>query len=587
MEFRDSQQYMYLVNLLREKYRNREQAVEAMLSAADQAAILARGKKIREALRRHLLDEDIPTGFTQCRDMGTLFFPGYRVEKLAIHAATGLWIPVNLYLPENGSHRHGAVVVTLGHWFHAKAMEENQRFCANLALLGIAAITFDPIYQGERCPADPQQLLELFGPISEDMYMVGLHMLAGNPAYLLNKNIAALFTAEAITATDYLLSRPDIDPDRIYAAGQSGGGTQACYLAAMDDRIRGVIPIQCLSRLSITLEGGIGDCEQSFLGISAQEGMEQGDLLWAVLPKPVFHSAAREDFFSLEGVLEIQKEMTAVYQTLGKPQNYEMALAEGGHSLSRQARIHIYQWICRRFSLPVPESETETPVLPPDELLCLPPEAAAVSPLTLYRTLAQKAAAHPQMSSPLLQQKLLQLLPQENQIPLAMACRCRLTPGQGDTLQVWVGAGEPSFCNDRNPHLTITPWALEIAGEKTRGYDLETCMFNAAGVLGINLCTLRARQILTAISQALRQTGAAKVAAHGQSAGVIPLLLAAATGEVPMELTLSQCPDSLMELFHTENPRLRETDLVPGLLDIADLPRLRELAGAVLRETMP
>ena len=97
-------------------------------------------------------------------------------------------------------------------------------------------------------------------------------MQAGNLSYLLGENLGALFVRDSMRVVDYLCSRPDVDTKRIGATGQSGGGTQTTYLAALDDRICCYSPIQCLTKQAMTLvENGIGDCEQSIVGISAGE----------------------------------------------------------------------------------------------------------------------------------------------------------------------------------------------------------------------------------------------------------------------------------------------------------------------------
>lgn len=574
MEFRESACYMELVAQLREKYRLREEEIARMLQTRDVQAVLFRAARIREALKRQLLDEGLTGGNGESRLVEKRCFPGYILEKRVVSGPFGSWIPVNLYLPDKVKKRHPAVVVTMGHWLHGKAREDNQILCANLALRGAAAVTFDPIFQGERCRYSEEQLQAMFGPIPEDMWMVGLHMQAGNLAYLLEKNVAALFVREAMTVVDDLTGREDIDAGNILAAGQSGGGTQACYLAAVDDRIRGVIPVQCLSRLSITLEGGIGDCEQSFWGISENQGVEQGDLLWAVLPKPVLHCAGRYDYFDVDGACSIAEEMTAVYEVLGKPGGYQLKLADCGHALTREVREQIYSWVCRQFDLKDLPGEAETAVLSPEALRCRTPEEAAVGPVDIYRKLLKNK---PLRDRETCRQRLRNNLAP---VPVPKEGEILLKPGTGKALLLYVGPEPQNIPQTGASVLLVKPWGMESAYAKGRlGYDLETCMFNAAAVLGRNLCAERAKLIQTALEAAVEQTGAVDVLAVGEDAACVPLLAAVCAAQIPVTLWLSRGLESWEGLFE-EGYFLKETELFPGMLAVGDLPLLRELVGA-------
>jgi pimeloyl-ACP methyl ester carboxylesterase len=53
---------------------------------------------------------------------------------------------------------------------------------------------------------------------------------------------------DAVRATDVLLERPEVDPDRVGTIGHSLGGKEALYHAAFDERIRA----------AISCEGGVG-----------------------------------------------------------------------------------------------------------------------------------------------------------------------------------------------------------------------------------------------------------------------------------------------------------------------------------------
>ena len=50
-------------------------------------------------------------------------------------------------------------------------------------------------------------------------------------------NVANAWVNDLVVLTDYLSSLPFVDPKRVGVAGCSGGGVQAAYVGAMDERM--------------------------------------------------------------------------------------------------------------------------------------------------------------------------------------------------------------------------------------------------------------------------------------------------------------------------------------------------------------
>lgn len=127
-----------------------------------------------------------------------------------------------------------------GHSGDGKAFLNYQTVWVSLARRGFLVIAIDPVGQGERLehldPATHKSLLPVGGTAE--------HMADGLPAMLTGAGIARYFVWDEIRAIDYLESRSDVDRTRIGVAGNSGGGTQSAYIAALDPRLAAAV-ISC------------------------------------------------------------------------------------------------------------------------------------------------------------------------------------------------------------------------------------------------------------------------------------------------------------------------------------------------------
>jgi len=170
---------------------------------------------------------------------------GYRVETVCFESRPAHTVTATLFLPEAHAYRppYPGVVVACGHAPEGKANDMYQGAAALLARNGLAAIVFDPISQGERHQlredGDPRE-----GPPTRG------HNLQAVGSIPLGRNVASFEIWDGMRAIDYLESRDAVDGDRIGLTGNSGGGTQTAYIAALDDRVVAA-PLRVTSRASI------------------------------------------------------------------------------------------------------------------------------------------------------------------------------------------------------------------------------------------------------------------------------------------------------------------------------------------------
>src|SRR5439155_13071554 len=109
-----------------------------------------------------------------------------------------------------------------------------QRLFSNLARKGYVVLAYDTCGQGERIEypaARPGQSAIGGGGTGE-------HEYAGRRLVLLGANFGLFRAWDGIRAIDYLLTRAEVDPERIGRCGQSGGWTRTQSLAALHRRIR-------------------------------------------------------------------------------------------------------------------------------------------------------------------------------------------------------------------------------------------------------------------------------------------------------------------------------------------------------------
>lgn len=333
----------------------------AALKTADD--VQAWAKKRREYFLEQLgpFPEKTPLNAQTVR---TIRAEGYRIECVIFESRPGHHITANLYLPESTS-PVPAIVVSSGHSRTAKTADYNQRFALMMVRLGMAALCFDPIGQGERSQVlDDAHQPEHEGTTTE-------HFLVGIGSTLVGRNTASYRLWDAMRSIDFVCSRPEIDAARIGFTGCSGGGTMTSYVMALDERVTCAAPACYLTNFRKLIETiGPQDAEQNIFG-QVSFGLDHPDYIILRGPKPTLISSTTQDFFAIDGSWDTFRQAKRVYGILGAPERVDLVEIEGSHGVQPQNLATIGHWMQRwllKSDQPVPAREI--PVRQPEELMC-------------------------------------------------------------------------------------------------------------------------------------------------------------------------------------------------------------------------
>ncbi len=311
------------------------------LDVSNAEAVARRRAYVREHMLRALggLPERTPLN---ARVTGTLDRDGYRIEKIIFESQPHFYVTANLYLPKNGQPPYPAILYPLGHEPGAKAYPIWQQNLATLARKGYVALTWDPLGQGERIQIYDEDLRD-----SKLRASTTEHTELGIQCLLTGQHVARYTIWDGIRALDYLLSRKEVDPTRVAATGNSGGGTHTTYLSALDDRIRVAAPSCYITSWHRMLETiGPKDAEQVFPNW-LRDGLDYPDFLYAFAPKPFLMLTAIRDFFPIDGARETFREARRVWNVLGAAEKLDMVEADDGHGYSQPRRLAGYNWFGR------------------------------------------------------------------------------------------------------------------------------------------------------------------------------------------------------------------------------------------------
>ena len=351
------------LNALAEKW-DRER--EGIRTAAD---VERRNRFVREKFREmvHGFPERTPL---EAKTVGRLDRRGYRVESVMFQSRPDFWVTGNLYIPGSGPGPFPGIISPCGHYPLARMQPDYQFAYLSLAAAGFVVLAYDPVGQGER----RQYWNPYTGETEAGLSAIFEHSMPGQVLLLMGEDLTHYRIWDGMRAIDYLLSRPEVDPERIGCAGHSGGGTLTLFISALDERVR----------CAVVNEGGTGhrwpvrfppgsrvgpsDVEQNLFP-AALYGIDLCDLHVAIAPRPLL--ALIEDYsprFNLAA-----EHIRCRYELVGVPEKFATGEATDPHAWTVKLRLAATDWFCRWFyGRQGPEEEPEFQAEAAERLYCTP-----------------------------------------------------------------------------------------------------------------------------------------------------------------------------------------------------------------------
>ncbi|MEX2214036.1 MAG: acetylxylan esterase [Phycisphaeraceae bacterium] len=301
----------------------------------------------------------------------------YTIEKVYFESYPGHYVTGNLYRPAGASLKNGekdgkrpGILCPHGHWPNGRFYDDRQlnvkeitnkserwvsayrsplqARCVHLARLGCVVFHYDMIGY-----ADSVQFTQHRPGVRKHMNEteVGKWGYFSPMAELYGQNMMGLQTYNSVAATDFILSLPEVDAQRVACTGASGGGTQTMILTAIEGRIKVSFPAVMVST---AMQGGCTCENANYLRLNS------GNIEFAAMaaPRPTGISAA--DDWTKEMMTKGYPELQQHFKMLGVPDHVQCtAYTQFGHNYNYMSRQVMYRWFNKHLNLNVGGADQE------------------------------------------------------------------------------------------------------------------------------------------------------------------------------------------------------------------------------------
>jgi dienelactone hydrolase len=301
----------------------------------------------------------------------------YVREKVYFTSAPGTRVPAYVLIPKNVSYPVPALVCFHDHggmyyWGKEKIVEVEDEHpvlaefkrvyyggrshATDLCRAGFAVIVIDAFYWGERrfisdediqgnvndrTHVEPREVIEHVNDQSgraEDMFARALS--------LIGHTWQGIWLRDEIRSLDYLLTRPEVDPDRVGCVGLSIGGFRSAQFAGMDPRVKCAVVVGWMTTYGEMLNHKPLNTHYSQYIAGAYRLVDLPDLVSLCCPGALMVIHGRQDqLFTPKGVADAYEKIKAVYAKAGVPDRLNLTYYDTPHEFNAEMQADAVEWL--------------------------------------------------------------------------------------------------------------------------------------------------------------------------------------------------------------------------------------------------
>ncbi len=274
--------------------------------------------------------------------VGTIERDDIIVDRLHYQPFPGLYVAANLYRPANISEPLPAILYVCGHSSQVETNADGQKLSygnktgyqrhgAWFARHGYVCLTIDTVQWGEFLGSHWGTYRDgRWDWVSKGYTPAGVEAWSG------------------IRALDYLASRPDVDSERLGLTGRSGGGAYSWFIAALDSRVKAVVPVAGITDLeNHVIDGCVtGHCDCMYF--VNYYGWDYPQLAALISPRPLLIANSDNDtIFPLDGVLRTAQQVQHIYDLYEKHDSLGLLITPGPHEDTPELQVGAFRWFDR------------------------------------------------------------------------------------------------------------------------------------------------------------------------------------------------------------------------------------------------